>query len=383
MKPPLVLHVIPGLGTGGAEQMLASLTTAERKTTFAQAVVDLMGGGAIGNKIRAAGIPVYELGMRTPAHMPVALLRLARLIRLLSPVAIQSWLYYADLLSLWALTLAGRRSSTRIYWGIRCSELNLESSTPVLRQTIRLCARLSARPDAIVANSYEGRRFHEQIGYRPRAFPVIHNGIDIARFNMDADARTRMRQALGIAQTAPVVIHAARVHPMKDHASFMAVARAMPDVTFIATGLGTEAFAAPNLIALGVRQDMPALYAAADVVMSTSICGEGFPNVLAEGMACGAAALATDVGDAAQIIGETGVIVAPRDIGAMIAGLRRLLSVTPDERLAYARTCRERIVSRFSLDHAVTTFDALHLHGLLPGEESAMPDGIAMPAHST
>lgn len=383
MKPPLVLHVIPGLGTGGAEQMLASLTTSERKTPFAQAVVDLMGGGVLGHKIRAAGIPVYELGMRTPAHMPVALLRLVHLIRLLCPVAVQSWLYYADLMSLWALALSGRRSSTRLYWGIRCSELNLESSTPLLRRTIQLCARLSASPDAVVANSYEGRRFHQQIGYAPRAFPVIHNGIDISRFNMDAAARTRMRQSLGIAPNAPVVIHAARVHPMKDHASFMAVARAMPDVTFVATGLGTEAFAAPNLIALGVRQDMPALYAAADVVMSTSTCGEGFPNVLAEGMACGAAALATDVGDAAQIVGETGVIVAPRDIGAMIAGLRRLLSVTLNERPAHALTCRERIVSRFSLDHAVSAFDSLHLHGILPEGEHAMSAGIAIPAHST
>lgn len=373
VKHPLVLHVIPGLGTGGAEQMLASLTTARRQEAFAQAVVDLLGGGVLAEKIRAAGVPVYEFGMRHPALVPAAVLRLAGLIRTLSPVSIQSWLYYADLISLWALALSGRRSSTRLYWGIRCSELNFESGTPLLRRAIKLCMKYSDRPDAVIANSFAGRSFHQQIGYRPAVFPVIHNGIDVTRFKADPETRLRMRQTLGISESAPVVIHAARVHPMKDHATLIAIARTMPDITFIAIGSGTDKLCVPaNMITLGVRHDMPALYAAADVIMSTSICGEGFPNVIAEGMACGATPLATDVGDAAQIIGDTGVVVAPRDLEAMVAGLRGLLSSDAGERASRARCCRERIVGRFTLEHAVAAFDALHLRGVIP-EDSAMP----------
>jgi glycosyltransferase involved in cell wall biosynthesis len=365
------MHVIPGLGTGGAEQVLASLLMAKREQPFSQIVVDLLGGSAgesaMSAAIRAAGIPVHRYGGRTAFDIPIMVFRLSYLIRKLRPTAIQSWLYYADLATLWALELSSRRATTRLYWGIRSSNMDQSHYRRALSLTIRACAKRSARPDAVVANSYAGRDAHRALGYAPRAFPVIPNGIDTQRFRPNASARSRIRAQLELPEGKPFVIHVARVDPMKDHASLLAVATALPNVHFVMVGLGTEKINAPNnLVALGIRRDMPDLYAAADLSLSTSIFGEGFPNAVAESMACSVPVVATDVGDSRRIIGTTGMIVSPRDIAAMTAAITLLLAESQAERCVRGSAARRRIEDHYSLSRMVHTFDALHLHGALP-----------------
>jgi glycosyltransferase involved in cell wall biosynthesis len=364
---PPVLHVIAGLGVGGAERMLAALVTAPRVATHPQTVADLLANGALAPEIRAGGIEVRELNLTGPFSVPRVVLALARLIRETKPAAVQSWMYYADILSLWALERSGQRAETRLYWGVRCSDMDQSRYGAALRWTIRAAARRAQRPDAVVANSYAGRAFHQTIGYAPRAFPVIPNGIDTSRFRPSDSARRRAREELGIDGGAFVAIHAARVDPMKDHATLAALAGLRPGIVFLAVGKGTEALAGPaNLRRLGVRADMPALYAAADAVVSTSAFGEGFSNVIAEGMAAGLSAVATDVGDARMIVGEHGAIVPPRDPAALAAALDGVAAAGPGERAIRAAGARARIEGRFSLERCVAAFDALHCHGVLP-----------------
>ncbi|MDA1280999.1 MAG: glycosyltransferase, partial [Chloroflexi bacterium] len=60
---------------------------------------------------------------------------------------------------------------------------------------------------------------------------------------------------------------------------------------------------------LGARNDPEKLMAACDITTLTSDSGEGFPNSVAESMACGIACVVTDVGDAAEIASEFGLVV--------------------------------------------------------------------------
>jgi len=366
---PLVIHVIAGLGVGGAERMLAALVSAPRAAPHRQIVVDLIGGGALAPEIRAAGVEVREIGLSGPLGVPRAIRRLARVCRELRPAAVQTWMYYADLLGLWALERSGMRRETRLYWGIRCSDMDQSRYGRALRWTVAASARRAARPDAVIANSYAGREAHRKLGYAPRAFGVIPNGIDTARFRPDANTRRRVRAELGIVEDAFVAVHAARVDPMKDHATLAAVAALRPEMVFIAAGRGTEALPGPpNLRRLGVRTDMPALFAAADAALSTSAFGEGFPNVLAEGMAAGIPAVATDVGDARLIVGETGRIVPARNPRALAEALAALGASPIEHRRALGTAARRRIDECFSLARCVAAFDALHCAGVLPDD---------------
>lgn len=58
---------------------------------------------------------------------------------------------------------------------------------------------------------------------------------------------------------------------------------------------------------LSIREDVEAVYAAADIVALTS-AGEGYPLSLVEGMMCGAVPVSTDTGDSAAIVANRGII---------------------------------------------------------------------------
>lgn len=363
--PIRVLHVITGLGLGGAENMLTSLVLRSADAGMVPSVVSLVPGGENVARIRAAGVPVCDLGMQRGRPDPRAVRKLALAIRAAQPQVIQSWMYHADLLALAARAILPRNERPRLVWGVRCSDMDVSRYGPALRLIIATCARLSARPDAVLVNSHAGRAVHEKLGYRPRRFEVVENGIDTERFRPDPAARTEMRQALGLAPDAIVLAHVARRDPMKDHETFLAALNRLPYVTGLAIGLGTESLPErPNLRRLGARTDMPRLLAASDFIVSSSAFGEGFPNVLAEGMATGAPAIATDVGDAAHIVGDTGRIVKPRDAEALAWAIGELAAEDAEARAARRAGARARIEAAYPLARAAESYAALY-RGLL------------------
>jgi glycosyltransferase involved in cell wall biosynthesis len=99
--------------------------------------------------------------------------------------------------------------------------------------------------------------------------------------------------------------------------------------------------------------------AALDVAVSSSY-SEAFPNVVAEAMACGTPCAVTDAGDSAAIVGGAGVVVPCRDVTALARGVAGLLDLDVDSRNALAAAARHRIVSEYSIQRAVSTYEALY-----------------------
>ncbi|MCB0360469.1 MAG: glycosyltransferase, partial [Bdellovibrionales bacterium] len=105
----------------------------------------------------------------------------------------------------------------------------------------------------------------------------------------------------------------------------------------------------PRLLWLQSPADMVALYSALDVLVSSSD-SEGFSNVLTEAMACGVPCVATDVGDSAWILGDTGRIVPPQQTDALAEGIRDILATDPATR---GKRARQRIIDNFSIEKMV------------------------------
>tara|TARA_B100000674_G_C37980372_1_gene981860 strand:- start:10953 stop:12047 length:1095 start_codon:yes stop_codon:yes gene_type:complete len=352
-----IVHVITGLDTGGAEHVLASLALEKMRVGEHPLVVSLVDGGSQFDKLRTAGCRVIGLGMRRGRPSFKALMRLVRIIKCEKPPVIQSWMYHADIAALLAVYLSGRRSCTKLFWGIRCSDMD-GSRYRYLRG---VCSWLSKYPDGIIANSYSGLKFHtEVLGYRPKRTAVIPNFFDTERYCFRESARSRIRRELGLDENDFVIAAVARVDAMKDYPNFLSALEEIDGVTALAIGKGTETLpVTQGLIVLGERDDIPDLLSAIDVLVSASAFGEGFSNVIGEAMACQRAVIATNVGDANSLVGSAGIIVPPSSPFLLARAIARLQH---DEKLARSmgHLGRERIIAEYRLERAVAAFQAVY-----------------------
>ena len=160
------------------------------------------------------------------------------------------------------------------------------------------------------------------------------------------------------------------------------MAAARPDVHFILAGDGVTADnpLLADLVArgqlggrlslLGRRTDTPRLFAALDVSTLTSAY-ESFPNVIGESMACGVPCVTTDVGDAREIVGDTGVVVPTRDADGVVAAWSSLLALGLESRRALGARARQRVAERYSLASVAERY--LRLYRDLSGTEGQRP----------
>lgn len=363
-----VLHVITGLEAGGAEAMLERVATGLTSVGIESAVASLTGPGLVGPRLVGAGVPVFDLGLRRGQISLGAVGQLRRLIAEVKPQILQTWLYHADLLGLLARGFGAR---PRLVWNLRCSDMDLARYSRLTAWVLRLLALASPVPDLVLSNSTAGQRHHQKLGYRPRRWALIPNGFDLERFQPDDAARSRLRSELGLDDRASLVGMVARVDPMKDHGAFMAAAAELaldhPRTHFLLVGRGTEALAAaaPRALAgrlhgLGQRAFIERIYPALDVHVLSSAFGEGFPNVIGEAMACGVPCVATDVGDAASLIGDTGAVARPRDSRSLAAAIGRLLALPGDNRRQLGMAARSRIADHFSLADILGRYAGLY-----------------------
>lgn len=337
--------------------MLVQIACALQARGVPQHVVSLRGRDENARLLEAGGVEVTDLGLAGLAGLPGALLKLRRVIAELRPTAIQGWMYHGNIMSVLGHRIAPGRNERRVFWGLRASDMDGRRYGAINW----VSARLSRWPDVVVANSESGARFHERLGYRPRMLKVVPNGVDCARFRPDEHVRGAVRAELGLPENAVVAIHVARVDPMKDHENFLRAMQQNPAVTGLLIGRETDKLTLPaNVRALGERRDVQRLYCAADIIVSSSAFGEGFSNILAEGMAAGLVPISTHVGDADKIIGSTGRIVPAQDSNALAVAIREEAAVSKEVRESRGLVARERIKTHFAIESAVGKFERLY-----------------------
>jgi glycosyltransferase involved in cell wall biosynthesis len=366
-----IAFIITGLSTGGAETMLLKLLERLDRNRFSAQVISLTTLGEIGPRITALGIPVEAMGMKPGLPSLRGFFHLVRKIKRIKPDVVHTWLYHADLLGGLAARLAGVAA---IGWCIRNSNLDKDKTRPATRTVARLCAAISSWvPSKIISCSEKARQVHVAMGYAAEKMQVVPNGFDLTQFKADDAARSAVRAELGIPGDAPLVGLISRFDPQKNHAGFFeaagALRRRMPQVRFVLAGRGIaqnnaalmqavdKAGVLANTHLLGLRDDVPRLMAALDVLASSSSYGEAFPNVLGEAMACGVPCAVTDVGDSAYIVGDTGRVVASGDMAGLAAALEGLLTLPPAERAALGERARARVAEHFEIGKVVGQYE--------------------------
>jgi glycosyltransferase involved in cell wall biosynthesis len=376
-----VVHIINSLEYGGAEAMLGSLLARTDRSRFEPVVVSLIDDLRVADGILASGVPVRVLGMRPGVPDPRAVARLARFLRRERPRVVQTWMDHSNLVGGLATWLGVR---ARLVWGVHHSNHVPGVAKRTTLMTVSACARLSRwLPSRIVCCSKHARAEYARRGFAVERLTVIPNGFDTDSFRPDPVARIDVRREIGLGPDAPLIGLVARYDPVKDHLNFLRAAARLrgrfPEVHFLLCGdridWGNAALASDveslglrdHCHLLGPRRDVARIQAGLDLATSSSF-SEAFPLAIGEAMACGVPCVATDVGDSAEIVGETGRIVPPRASSALAEAWCELLELGPVERARLGQAARSRILQRYELTAISGRYENLYesLLGDLP-----------------
>src|SRR5919108_95937 len=250
--------------------------------------------------------------------------------------------------------------------------LNRGVSFPVTG--LRRLGYTSSRVHAIVAVCESIKRGLVAGGVAADKIEVIYSGTDLERFHPGVDGAP-IRRELGLAGDDLVitqigvrswrgwqeVLAAMRtVAARRPRARLLFVGAPPPRVAEIADraracGLGDR------VIALGHREDVPAILCASDVVVDASWAGLGITGSIREALACERPVVATAVAGMPELVrpGETGLLVPPPDTPAMAAPIVALLD-DPTTALGMARAGRKRVEAHFSLRAKLDATEALY-----------------------
>ena len=220
--------------------------------------------------------------------------------------------------------------------------------------------------DLITPCNRYNRRWEERGGCDPERIRTIYNGVDPGLFPY-----------AGPEPVTPTLSWAGRVDPIKDLETliraFALVRAEVPAARLRLFGgvpaggeayrqrldeLATELGVAEGVAFEGRIDTVRHAYAAGNVVMLSSI-SEGFPFSLIEAMACGRATVSTDVGGVREAVGDTGLVVPPREPEAMARATLGLLR-QPERRQFLGAAARERVLEQFTLERTVATFRNLY-----------------------
>jgi glycosyltransferase involved in cell wall biosynthesis len=323
-------------------------------------------------RIRDAGLTLHPIPLAQHATSPLGelrtLLALVRLYRRLRPdllhhVTIKPVLYGGI-----AARFAGSPPVVAAMSGLGRAFRGDDGRTADVRLPLRAALRfaLPGRTTCTVFQNVEDRDAFVRLGLADvdRTTVIRGSGVDPTAFTVAPEP-----------DGLPTVLYAGRLMRQKGLERFVELARVLggqarfavagypepssPDVVPIAT---VEAWAAEGVIEwLGARDDMPAVYAGASIVVLPTVYGEGVPKTLIEAASCGRAVVTTDIPGCRDVCrdGVNGLLVAPQDDDALRAAVLRLVG-DRELRARMGAAGRRMVEEEFSLEHVTSATLALY-----------------------
>jgi glycosyltransferase involved in cell wall biosynthesis len=363
-----VLHVINGLGTGGAERSLAELLPffVESGISPVVACTHLRTAG-VQRQVQDLGIEVHVL---QGSSLPGRTSALARLVRRLRPAVVHTTIFESDVMGRLAAAGTGIPVLTSLvntsYDAVRTLDPRVR---PARLRWVKTIDAFTARhfttwfhaiSEAVKASAVAELRIPAD------RVTVITRGRDPRRMGEPGpDRRARARRHLGLGDADEVIVNVGRQEFQKGQEYLLEAAdqvlRRRPAARFLI--VGREGNATPELKTLharlptrdrisflGHRDDVPELLCASDVFAFPSLF-EGLGGALLEAMALGVPIVASRVPAVQEVLedGMNGLLVEPRSASALADGVSTLLE-NAELRGAYARRARSAFVDRYTLD---------------------------------
>lgn len=371
-----IVHIITGLGSGGAENMLYKLLKYSDKSKYYHEVISLMDEGVIGKRIRDEGVKIHSLNV-SKANIFKSILYARRICKDFD--IINTWLYHADL---FGFVIAKLLLKKKLIWNIRHSNLDKNANKSRTLMIVKINSLLSKFVDYITYNSNKAYETHKMNGYINNKYNIIPNGFELDKFKFISSNRKETRAKLNISNEEKVLITVGRWDIQKDYYTlFKAVnelALKIADFKLLMVGtnldysnkelleLVSKYNLMDNILLLGKRDDIPELLSAADIYLSSSL-GESFSNAIGEAMACALPCIVTDVGDSRIMVDRFGAVVPPRNYLLMA---EKIINYINDDNLGRSFESRNRIINNYEIKKIVIEFEDKVYKNLLVGDKN-------------
>ncbi len=370
-----ILFLLNSLQPGGAERQLVTLLDGLDQGRFRSTVVTYYQGGTWEETVsQMPGVDLHCLGLRNRFDLAGMVFALSRIIHKTRPDILYGILGDACTLALIHGRVFGKH---RVVWGLRATNMDFSQYSLSSGWIYRLNAYLSKWVDRIIANSWTGSKYHVGQGYARDRIVVICNGIDTEHFRPQPEKGADLRRTWGVGHEIPLIGRVGRLDPMKDYPTFLKAAAILAgrksDVHFVIAGGGPDQMLNDlkalsgslgldeRVLWLGPREDLPAIYSTCTFTSSPSSFGEGFPNVVAESLACEIPCVATNVGDSARVVGPGGIIVPAKNPAVLAEAWEQILSMPQEKRRQMGQQGRKHIVRNFSTQQMVHATEKVFL----------------------
>lgn len=361
LKIPVSCQLLPELDAGGIEKSTVDITRALVKAGGKTIVIS--GGGRMLPDILRTGAQhvALPLSSRNPFVMLLNALKIARIIRK-NHVRV---LHVRSPRTAWSAMIARRLAPVKLLATVH----SLDGDTP--RETKKFRDFLAKCDQLIAASAFTADEIVARTGVSATSVATIPRGIDLRIFNPTAvnphrlvDLAKKWRLPDGI----PLIIAPSRLARRRGQSFLIDTLATLKDTPFTCLFLGDDAINQAYRAELeamivkygfegqvrfvGFCDDMPAAYLLADIVVTPAIQPEPFGHVAVEAQAMGRPIVAADHGGAPEIIlaDKTGFLFKPGDSDDLKRVLKRVLSMTIDERAAMARSSRAHVASYYTLD---------------------------------
>lgn len=363
-----ILHIITGLGDGGAENTLYKICKYDLKNKHV--VISLKGTDKYFSLLNKIGIKVFCFNFKY--YSIFKFLLLINTIRRLKPDITQTWLVHADLVGGMASILAGYKN---IIWNIRYSNFEIGKAKLMTIMIIKLLSKLSYLiPRKIIIVSKKAINIFEKEGYDKKKLIFIPNGYDLSFLKQDSDKKKNFIIKNKLENKKFIIGNVARYDPKKDHSNLLNALSILRNkkIEFFCILAGknidrnnlklikeiNEFELTKYIKLLGQNDNILGVMNGIDVYVQSSSFGEGFPNVVAEAMACKTPCIVTDVGDASLLVGNTGWIVPPSDPIHMANALEK--SFYEIDSIKWNQRCikaRSKISNKFDISVMIKNYN--------------------------
>ena len=352
-----IIHIITSLGNGGAENTLYKICKYDNFNNHF--VISLKKSGKYYQLLRKLGVKVYCLDFKI--YSIIKFIHLIKLLRYLKPDVVQTWLVHGDFIGGIAARFAGLKN---IIWNVRYSNLKFGKAKLITILIVKILAKLSYTiPKSIIVVSKSAKKTCEKLGYDSKKLHLITNGYDLSILKPLKSKKIRIKY--DIKKQIPLIGKVARHDVKKDHLNLLKALDLIKkkNIQFICVLVGPnidknnltlvnqiKKLRLSNCIKLlGQKNNVAEIMNEIDLLVQSSSFGEGFPNVVAEAMACGTPCVVTNVGDAAFIVGKTGWIVPPRNSKKLALAIEKALISINKNSFKKRKQPRLRIKKNFNI----------------------------------